>query len=62
MDVNGRLHMPGFVGETFEETGVKKEIEALPVLNRHERRRLEALERQRADLKAKVSAGGGESK
>lgn len=24
MDDSGRLHMPGFVGETFEETGVKK--------------------------------------
>lgn len=24
MDDRGRLHMPGFVGETFEETGVKK--------------------------------------
>ena len=24
MDDSGRLHMPGFVGKTFEETGVKK--------------------------------------
>lgn len=24
MDDRGRLHMPGFVGETFEQTGVKK--------------------------------------
>jgi len=25
MDEHGRLHMPGFVGETFAETGVKHE-------------------------------------
>lgn len=24
MDDSGRLHMPGFVGQTFEETGAKK--------------------------------------
>lgn len=27
MDDKGRLHMPGFVGKTFEETGVVKEID-----------------------------------
>jgi hypothetical protein len=26
MDDSGRLHMPGFVGKTFEETGVKKGV------------------------------------
>ena len=26
MDSKGRLHMPGFVGQTFEETGLRKKL------------------------------------
>lgn len=26
MDSDGRLHMPGFVGQTFEETGLRKKL------------------------------------
>lgn len=26
MDMHGRLHIDGFVGETFEETGITKEV------------------------------------
>jgi len=57
MDVNGRLHMPGFVGDTFEETGVAKEVAHgdLPNGNRKERRAMEAIERRLS--KAKASAG-----
>lgn len=56
MDANGRLHMPGFVGQTFEETGVEAEqakaVEDQP-MNRKARRAAEALERR-----AKESTNG----
>lgn len=26
MDSEGRLHMPGFVGQTFDETGLRKKL------------------------------------
>lgn len=32
MDSSGRLHMPGFVGGTFEETGLIKKKPVLPVV------------------------------
>ncbi len=53
MDSMGRLHMPGFVGDTFEETGVLKEREdagKAPADNRHERRRQEAIQRRERQL------------
>lgn len=62
MDSQGRLHMPGFIGDTFEDTGVLKEREARALearhreerhveeyqSNRHERRRAAKLERMAA--------------
>lgn len=49
MDAHGRLHMPGFVGETFEETGVLKDREALKpasVGNRKQRRAQASIDRR----------------
>lgn len=59
MDMNGRLHMPGFVGESFEETGVLSELtapvdERRPGENRQQRRAREAMERK---LTSKLTKG-----
>ena len=57
MDADGRLHMPGFVGQSFQETGLEDEA-ALPksedgrAENRQQRRAREALERKLDRLKA----------
>lgn len=62
MDVNGRLHMPGFIGQTFEETGVR---DTSPRGgnepgehrgNRKQRRAQEAMERR--GRKAKAATAG----
>jgi hypothetical protein len=52
MDSQGRLHMPGFVGETFDETGVLKESEGADreQTNRKQRRAREATDRRIAKL------------
>lgn len=58
MDANGRLHMPGFVGDTFEETGVLQEREAMKrealkaAGNRKQRRAQEAMDRRASKTKA----------
>lgn len=53
MDAHGRLHMPGFVGETFEETGLTEEVReaeargaAKDGMNRKMRRAAEKMARQ----------------
>lgn len=57
MDVNGRLHMPGFVGQTFEETGVlKRSDEQKPVGNRKQRRAQQAIDRKAKLVKAGQTA------
>ena len=62
MDSQGRLHMPGFVGETFEETGVLKKRPNEPVAeNRHERRRREAIERREGQLSKALAKARGET-
>lgn len=53
MDASGRLHMPGFVGQTYEETGVRerdRELDSKHLepfrMNRRQRRIAEALDRK----------------
>ena len=53
MDSQGRLHMPNFVGMTYEETGI--EDEATPdekTGNRKDRRREEAIARKSRELES----------
>jgi hypothetical protein len=56
--------MPGFVGDTFEDTGVLKERENVglsPGENRHERRRREAIERRVRELGRALAKARGET-